>query len=228
MGHRYASSISGDHSRNRSSLYVAVRPGSERISLVGGLRMNLGSGSFPRRIFLPTNSAEEEAAVRRGLAHCFSASGFGTGVPGNFAFSSFHRFTSSGLFVASASSMSRSRASTSRTSSRRDLLGALLHSLVSGPEQGSASANFFWPSRAPPSIDFVLNVDQTSGSFVSRIARASRRTARRRSTSPVGAGSGRGGQGRGVLRRIRAGFALAEIGHSRSSGRARSSFPASW
>ncbi|HMF36017.1 MAG TPA: hypothetical protein VKF17_05230, partial [Isosphaeraceae bacterium] len=33
---------------------------------------------------------------------------------------------------------------------------------------------FFWPSSAPPSSDFVLNVRQSSGSFFLRMARHSR------------------------------------------------------
>ena len=73
----------------------------------------------------------------------------------------------------------RSRASVSRIfAPRRDLRGPLLHPSYATFNRGSDSAYFFWPSRAAPTVDFVLNVVQASGSLASRIARASRRWAR--------------------------------------------------
>src|SRR5271157_6051955 len=86
-----------------------------------------------------------------------------------------HLAASSFLPVASQSCTKRSIASGMRVLPR----GGIVFSCFLIPSQpasssGSASAYFFWTSSAPPSIDFVLNVRQSSVSFFSRMARHSR------------------------------------------------------
>ena len=71
---------------------------------------------------------------------------------GYFARSACHFLTSSGLFVAVESSISRSRASGMRSCLRRDLFLSLLHPLVALQRSGSASAYFFWPSKRPAEL----------------------------------------------------------------------------
>ena len=71
-------------------------------------------------------AAESGSGVKgppAGLAHLFSVPGFG-GLAGHFARSAFQAFASSGLFVASANAISRSRASRTRTLSRTRILSA--------------------------------------------------------------------------------------------------------
>ena len=58
-----------------------------------------------------------------GLAHLFSVPGFEE-LAGHFARLAFQSFASSGLFVASANAISRSRASRTRTRLRRRIFSA--------------------------------------------------------------------------------------------------------
>ena len=133
---------------------------------------------------------------------------------GSFAFSSFHILASSGLFVASASAISRSRASARRSlPCGRDLLGPQLHSLVPGPEQGLGVGVFLLTEQG--SAEHRLRVERRPvvGGFG---------LADGEDFTEDGLGFGpvlllkqvptERGQGPGVLRRIRAGFALPDIG----------------
>ena len=151
----------------------SIRTEQRKQTVLAGTACVRPSGTWPAR---PPLGVGHVAAGR--LSRPRSAQGFFSGFAGSLSFSSSvcHFAASSFSPVASSSCTRRSTASGRRIWPGGGIVFAHGFSPSSpARSSGSASAYFFWPRSAPPSSDFVLKLDQTSGCVFPWMARHSRR-----------------------------------------------------